>query len=664
MGRIMDLFGGYWYAWLGLSGALLGISLLVAFFEMLKYKRNRFFTPNKIVFVGSFFAAMAYFVPIYYTVLKNGNAMGSVLRTLCQSLIHAFKIFGFDGGFVGTIYNYAHYPTEGVKELFVNYGALLYLLYPLMSVAFILSFFKNLYAFLRYSIYGIFFWKDTHVFSELNEKTLAFASSIRSDNVAKRRFIFAPTDMIVFTDITDKKEESAMELLEGAKELGAVLFRKDLASIKFRGRFIKRRLKFYLLSDKEEDKIRHAKDIMKDYDMDGVELRLFSQTARSELVAMTMSCKKMDFYRLDDIKAYVFNNLYKNGHNLFKNARVDSEGRKVISAVIVGLGKYGREMFKALNWFCQMPDYTFKITAFDSDKNAEEKMRADCPELMSEKFNRSVVGDDDHYDITIHSGVDISLAKFREELKKIDDATYIFVCLGDDDTNLAAATMIRSLCEGNRYTGDGRKPVIEAVIYDSDMYDGIGVSWEQVEKGEHAGVHNTKGQDYNIIMSGDLESLYSIDTLVNSELDQKGRAVNWRYSKQYAVKKFELALDRGEVKDSEKESFLEKEEKAANKSFCLPYNYFSSVSKAIHEELRVKLGLNIPGVNKPWDERTDAEKLAIGKLEHARWNAYMRTEGYCYSGSLDKSTRNDLGKVHNNLVSVDKLDDDTLRKDA
>ena len=64
------------------------------------------------------------------------------------------------------------------------------------------------------------------------------------------------------------------------------------------------------------------------------------------------------------------------------------------------------------------------------------------------------------------------------------------------------------------------------------------------------------------------------------------------------------------------------------------------------------------------DKRTDEEKLAIGLIEHVRWNAYMRTEGYQYSGGQNKSSRNDLGKVHHNLVPVTKLSDDDLKKDA
>ena len=51
-------------------------------------------------------------------------------------------------------------------------------------------------------------------------------------------------------------------------------------------------------------------------------------------------------------------------------------------------------------------------------------------------------------------------------------------------------------------------------------------------------------------------------------------------------------------------------------------------------------------------------------LEHRRWNAYMRSEGYIYSGSPKKSSRNDLGKMHNDLVCYAGLDEEEKRKDS
>ncbi|MDR1184988.1 MAG: hypothetical protein LBK67_09355 [Coriobacteriales bacterium] len=48
-----------------------------------------------------------------------------------------------------------------------------------------------------------------------------------------------------------------------------------------------------------------------------------------------------------------------------------------------------------------------------------------------------------------------------------------------------------------------------------------------------------------------------------------------------------------------------------------------------------------------------AETLAI--LEHRRWLAYMRAEGFVFSGSTDESSRYDQAKMHNLLVSYNNL---------
>ena len=60
---------------------------------------------------------------------------------------------------------------------------------------------------------------------------------------------------------------------------------------------------------------------------------------------------------------------------------------------------------------------------------------------------------------------------------------------------------------------------------------------------------------------------------------------------------------------------------------------------------------------------TPEEKNIIEVLEHKRWNAYMRAEGYVFSGSTDKSSRNDLAKMHHDLVDFSSLTEEK-RKDS
>ena len=42
----------------------------------------------------------------------------------------------------------------------------------------------------------------------------------------------------------------------------------------------------------------------------------------------------------------------------------------------------------------------------------------------------------------------------------------------------------------------------------------------------------------------------------------------------------------------------------------------------------------------------------------------MRAEGYVYSGSKEKSSRNDLAKMHHDLVDYASLTEEEKRKDS
>ena len=92
------------------------------------------------------------------------------------------------------------------------------------------------------------------------------------------------------------------------------------------------------------------------------------------------------------------------------------------------------------------------------------------------------------------------------------------------------------------------------------------------------------------------------------------------------------------------------------------YNYRSSMASAIHMKARIKC--KIPGADKREEELTEEERDIIEVLEHRRWNAYMRSAGYVYSGSKDSSSRNDLAKMHHNLVDFSELSEEDKRKDS
>ena len=80
--------------------------------------------------------------------------------------------------------------------------------------------------------------------------------------------------------------------------------------------------------------------------------------------------------------------------------------------------------------------------------------------------------------------------------------------------------------------------------------------------------------------------------------------------------------------------------------------------------MKARIACRIPGAEKKEDQLTKEEQDIIEVLEHRRWNAYMRSEGYVYSGSKDKASRNDLAKMHHDLVDFSSLTEEEKRKDS
>ena len=85
------------------------------------------------------------------------------------------------------------------------------------------------------------------------------------------------------------------------------------------------------------------------------------------------------------------------------------------------------------------------------------------------------------------------------------------------------------------------------------------------------------------------------------------------------------------------------------------------MSSALHDHLRSKLHIaDFDNIETVTEEQRDQSE----RIEHRRWNAYMRSEGFVYSGSTDKASRDDLAKMHHNLVPFDALSEEDKRKDS
>lgn len=603
---------------------IVAIVVFVAFFVVMLVKHwrkaekngensaNHVLKPVNYLMIGTFLACFLLFIPVYEDFFESKSIS---LRTLILSIHNSIRLFVVDADFeavrefVATLEN----PYGGIYEVFFS---ILYVLAPMLTFGFLLSLFNNLSAYCRF-----FFkkWKDLYVFSDLNERSLALARDIvrKDKNVG-----------IVFTDISIDKDEDN-ELIEKATEIGAILFKKSILSIKYSLHSKNKKLVFFLISPDKNENVSQGLELIDRYkNLKNSELYLFSISKKIELFLDSIKNTPyvMKIRRIREAKSLVNRYLYDSGRLVFERSFAKEDDLKIVSAVVIGMGEYGTEMAKALPWFCQLPGYRFKLNVFDKDVNAESKFTALCPEYMSPSCNKVFVEGEAQYDITFHSGVDYRYADFEKKLSAVSDASFVFVSLGSDEENLDCALACRMYFERI-----GIHPRIVAVVYDSDKING--------GKGEEE--KKNDNQSLDIECFGSLSELYSANVIINSELDEMALRIHMRY---YDPKN-------GITPEEHAATFWMKE-----------YNYDSSCSSAIHNKIRVEC--KISGAEKEENDLTKEERAIISETEHRRWNAYVRSCGYIYSGSKEKSSRNDLAKMHNCLVPFAELTEEYKKIDS
>lgn len=589
-----------WSIFFAVSLAILICSVVFAVITgKTKHKKNRILNPLSVLFAGVVLSSFALFLPIYLSVFNEESGCG-VFEAVMISLHNMIRLFIVDGEF-GIVTENLGGVSDALAHGYSILFSILFVAAPFLTFGFVLSFFKNIFGYIRFAMN---YKSDLYVFSELNERSLALAQSLAENKTEKRFF--------VFTDVENADEKK--ELIEKAGELDAVCFGRDIVTIDLSFHSKSSKVSFFAIGNDESQNVSLALKIVDKFrDRENTELFVVASRIESEMILSgaynsgnDQSETKIHIRRVNEVRSLVLRNLYEDGYEkIFESAYDDGSGIKKINAVVVGMGAYGTEMVKALSWFCQMDGYEVQIDAFDVGELAAERFYSSCPELMDKNGNRDIA-DDAKYTINIHTNVNVDTVTFDRLSEELPQSTYVFISLGSDEQNIAASVKLRAL-----YERKGIKPVIQTVVYDTDKKESL------------CGVSNFGGKPFNIDFIGDIKSSFSEKVIISSDLEAValGRHLKW-----------------GEEKDFWK----------------FDYNYKSSLASAIHREMKRKCG--IPGIEKKPEDRTDSEKQAIRILEHNRWNAYMRSEGYVYGGSIERAKgRNDLAKMHNCLVPFYEL---------
>ena len=553
-----------------------------------------------IMMAGVFAATFVLFLPVYSA--KMTHTVWGYAAAVFMSLFSAVRIFS-GGCKISDVQGALAGCADRLGDVYTLWASILFVVALFLTVGFVLSFFKNISAYLKYI--GLKN-RDIYVFSQLNSRSLALARDIRANHEKAG---------IVFTDAYRGSKENAEKWTARAATIGAVCFKKPILAVNFKKHNKNKTLYLFTIGEDEMENVDLALRLIDGYKTRAhTNLYVFSQKLESELLLTAVDKGVLKVRRINEVQSLVNRILFEQGQVLFESAREVPGSDKHICAVVVGLGNRGTEMLKALTWFGQMDGYRLELHGFDKDPLAKEKFTVMAPELMDEKYNGVDIPGEARYQIEIHPGMEVQGLKFVQDITAIADATYIFVALGNDDVNIRTAVRLRMY-----YARLGKHPVIQAVVYDSRRKKAL------------EGICNYSNQAYDIQFLGDTDSSYAERVILDSELEEQALQRHLKWGAEAGFWTYE-------------------------------YNYRSSAAAAIHMRARVNCG--IAGADKKEEDLTPQEREIIESLEHRRWNAYMRSEGYVYSGSKDKSSRNDLAKMHHDLVEYEALDDAEKRKDS
>lgn len=560
--------------------------------------------------LGFFAMAIAVFLSagIMFFALEYSNAYyeqpGGIFNAMLLAVRDTIGIFVVDGDFSFFGDNMQGMLSELIP-IASSVMTMLVIAAPLFTFGFLLSFFRNLNSHIRFELHRR---ADLYVFTELNEKSVVLAKDIKKNHARAG---------IVFCDVFENDEERFGDLLIVAKRLDAIFFQSDVLDVDF-GKHAKRgEVYFFITGEDETENINQSLGLVKRYgQMEKSHLYLFSDSVSAEMLLFNGKKNKMKIRRINESLALIHNTLYHNPTVVFENTHtVTPNGDRVVSAVLVGLGGYGMESLKTLLWYVQMDGYRLKIDAFDQSEDAAQRVAYLCPEVMDPRYNGVYVPGEANYQVCVHSGMRVGTDSFAKEISKLKDASFVLVSLGNDDLNIETAVGLRI-----QFERMGIKPTIYAVVHNDQLAECL------------EGLTNYRNQPYQIRTVGGLRASYSERVILHSELEKD-------------------ALDIHCVGYGGKEEDF----------YAYEYNYRSSTASALHNRARASLGIHGADLNPTL--RTEEQNRNLMDLEHRRWNAYMRSIGYVYSGSNDPESRNDLGKMHHNLVKYEDLTQEDKNKD-
>lgn len=548
---------------------------------------------------GVFLGCISICFPVMYISESAGFAFA-------MSVSQSIRMFVVDTGVADIL---EMLTEERLGSLLIPYKtavSLLYLLAPVFTLSVVLRYFSNSFERFRLFVRG---GQDLYVFSDLNCRSLEIAAELRAMSAAK-----GDKAGIIFCESNDKDDLNT-QLEANARELNAVFVAGEMLRLRLANR--KRNIAYFHISDNDEKNIDHTLQMIDNMTGHSQWLKsgrlkqrntaiyCYAAAEEAEILLDAKNKENLRVVLMNEIRDAVYEQLYR--YPLYTGISAPEKNmRTKVSVLIVGGGRTGVEFLKAAVWCGQMKDYYPDIHLIDVKGNLiRKKLKEECPELFEERAG---------YQIDIHKANIFSEVTERY-LDSIPDINYCVVCLGDDEDNIRAALWLK------RYfykKSSQRQPVVSMHIKSSKKRAAL---WNLYEN-----TRTKKRIYYDIVPFGSRKMYFGDQSDSAFIMEYLGLGVHAHYWR----------LNSGSSADERMYAIQNFYEKQSNR--C------SSIANGLHISYKLwELGLGILRV--PRDESSriifdkyispvDFKEETKGKLqpfynlEHDRWMAYVRTEGW------------------------------------
>lgn len=561
---------------IGLSALILILAAIIAGFSGKIKSKYEGIKSVYILTAGAFLSVLIVLLLVDYKPDTHGSE-----STFFLALLHSVQVMLAGYEFEGL---YKVFKAVDAHSLSFLYLSFLFIFAPICTFGFVLSFFENVTSYIKYLFK---YRRDIYILSELTDKSLVLATSIRQKY---------PKAAIVFMN----SNSASCEAVTKAQKIKAVLLKSGIVDIGLKFHSLKSKAAFFVLNENETICIESALKLIGKFNWrKNTYLYILSTSKEGERLLDSVDIGSLSVRRINPPRALAHSMIYDNS---ITDYCAEHENNKIISTLIVGMGSYGTEILKALLWCGQLPGYEIELNAIDKRYDTESQFGARYPEILA--LNNNTEDGEARYSLKIYSGIDVNTYEFNTIIPNLINTSVVYVCLGNDELNMETAINLR-IC----FERIGICPVIRAIVYNDYV------------------LNNYRGQIYDIEIIGNITSLFSYDCIINEELENLALKAHLCWC------------------NTSNEKELEKATQLFNKS---EYHRNSSIASVIHQKYRTREGLS---------------NEISAMYEHMRWNSYMRTEGYVYSGSPDSRTRNDRAKMHHNLHKYHLLNEEDVNKD-